>query len=532
MELAERKKEILEKISFKMELQNLDKEHHKNKEFLIEVLFTNTEIQDESSFFTIGHTSRKKKKKDITTIEFPEDFVINFLFERTQYLKLIINSSDGKTSEVTINLAKVITSKLADLCVPVALLKQKKVDFQGNHFDQYSQHLVMKFERVTEFLDKIIPAFYVEYNFFIASQVATRLRYEIIIEKDNGDMKVVYKSNELMGKNPLHFSAATFYNRRELFEDNCAQKFVFEFYENDHYYGQAILPQEAMMKLLQSPPTSKGTPFAVTSEGKQLHATEANKSLIKLGSSKSNTNLSQQKSNKNLSKQSSNKKLEKVNPREFEMGRCYITFRENKRKKFYDLLMGGLNTAFDIAIDFTSSNGDPGHDNSLHTLKLEHNKYAKAVTSCGNILKEYDDDQLFPVYGFGGRPEGGKEVSHCFNLNNLRDARIDGMDKVIYTYLDMIKTIQFVGPTYFHPVLKAVLDSIKKEIKKGNKNHNPLTYHVCLILTDGKVDDMNETIEILIEAAKYPISVIIVGIGSDDFIKMETLGKSNILLLN
>ncbi len=37
-----------------------------------------------------------------------------------------------------------------------------------------------------------------------------------------------------------------------------------------------------------------------------------------------------------------------------------------------------------------SSNGDPSHEESLHTLKLDNNKYRKAIISCGNILKEYD----------------------------------------------------------------------------------------------------------------------------------------------
>jgi len=98
------------------------------------------------------------------------------------------------------------------------------------------------------------------------------------------------------------------------------------------------------------------------------------------------------------------------------------------------------------------------------------------------------------------------------------------MDEVINSYLNSLKTVQLVGPTYFQHVLKTVTDTIKKEMK-AQKKGDPLTYHVCLMLTDGKIEDMNETIEALIEAAKLPISVIIVGIGNDDFGKMETLGK-------
>ena len=78
------------------------------------------------------------------------------------------------------------------------------------------------------------------------------------------------------------------------------------------------------------------------------------------------------------------------------LGKISITYRENTKQKFYNLFSGGLRIACDIAVDYTSSNLDPSLENSLHTLKLENNHYAKAIKSCGNILKDYDDDQQFP----------------------------------------------------------------------------------------------------------------------------------------
>ena len=104
------------------------------------------------------------------------------------------------------------------------------------------------------------------------------------------------------------------------------------------------------------------------------------------------------------------------------------------------------------------------------------------------------------------------------------------MDNVIQTYVDSLKQVQLVGPTYFTPILKTVVESIKKEMK-GLKPKDPLIYHVCLLLTDGKIDDMNETQEMLIEAAKLPMSVIIVGVGSADFGKMVTLGNIIVYLI-
>ena len=44
-----------------------------------------------------------------------------------------------------------------------------------------------------------------------------------------------------------------------------------------------------------------------------------------------------------------------------------------------------------------------------------------------------------------------------------------------------------------------------------------------MILTDGLINDMDETIDALVEASYLPISVIIIGIGYGDFGNMDIL---------
>ena len=44
-----------------------------------------------------------------------------------------------------------------------------------------------------------------------------------------------------------------------------------------------------------------------------------------------------------------------------------------------------------------------------------------------------------------------------------------------------------------------------------------------MILTDGIIEDMDETVNALVEASYLPISVIIIGIGNADFSNMDTL---------
>jgi hypothetical protein len=48
-------------------------------------------------------------------------------------------------------------------------------------------------------------------------------------------------------------------------------------------------------------------------------------------------------------------------------------------------------------------------------------------------------------------------------------------------------------------------------------------YTVLLILTDGGIDDMSETIKLLDFANDLPLSVIIVGVGCDKFKELRTL---------
>lgn len=48
-------------------------------------------------------------------------------------------------------------------------------------------------------------------------------------------------------------------------------------------------------------------------------------------------------------------------------------------------------------------------------------------------------------------------------------------------------------------------------------------YTVCLILTDGIINDLDATIDEVVRGSILPISIIIVGIGNADFDQMEAL---------
>ena len=175
----------------------------------------------------------------------------------------------------------------------------------------------------------------------------------------------------------------------------------------------------------------------------------------------------------------------------------------------------------EIAIDYTLSNEIENTPSLHHKNGEEQNDYEKAIRSCVNIIANYDSDQLFPVYGFGGIPPSKKEVSHCFNVNfSENDPNIKGIDNVIKFYKESLDNIKLYSPTYFEDVIRKVISNIKNNLE-NRPEQNP--YYILMILTDGIINDMDKTIDAIIEGSKLPFSIIIIGIGNADFTNMEIL---------
>jgi len=197
--------------------------------------------------------------------------------------------------------------------------------------------------------------------------------------------------------------------------------------------------------------------------------------------------------------------------------------------KFLDYLQGGLRLGLIIGVDFTASNGDPYHKQSLHCVTTkELNSYEKAIKSCGDIVAYYDYDHLFPVFGFGAKIVGsGPVVNHCFNLNFKQDPNIYLINNILIEYRSVLeqKKITLFGPTLFAPI-------INKAIEITRENPNEDNYQILMILTDGVINDMPETINALVEASFMAISVIIIGIGDADFTNMNILDADQEPLIN
>lgn len=125
------------------------------------------------------------------------------------------------------------------------------------------------------------------------------------------------------------------------------------------------------------------------------------------------------------------------------------------------------------------------------------------------------------MYGFGGFSSalGYKQTSHCFPLTgDLDNPSVTGCEGVMELYSDTIKKIKMSGPTYFAPVIRECVNQVREEFEEGR-----YMYSILMMLTDGSICDMEETMRVIEEAASLPISLIIIGLGEEDYSSMEVL---------
>ena len=198
----------------------------------------------------------------------------------------------------------------------------------------------------------------------------------------------------------------------------------------------------------------------------------------------------------------------------------------NKRtiKRFVDYIYSGMQIGMICAVDFTGSNGNVTDPRSLHYIKsVEPNQYEQSIRASAGIVAYYDNDKLFPCYGFGAEYNG--EISHCFNLTLTNQSEVENVDGILRAYKNAINQVVLSGPTYFSPVIYKTIEDIKSKRAENN-------YYILLIITDGQITDEDQTKKAIIEASVLPLSIIIVGVGSANFVSMSRLDGDETPLLD
>lgn len=220
--------------------------------------------------------------------------------------------------------------------------------------------------------------------------------------------------------------------------------------------------------------------------------------------------------------ESTNQSLDLIDSKKKNVGKIIINEVNLQQKfSFYDYIHGGIQLNLITAIDFTASNRDPRDPRSLHYLAMSgdsFNQYQQCIKSVGEILCPYDTDQLFPVLGFGAKIGGQMQAQHCFPLTfNPQAPCVQGLSGILGAYQNALMQVQLSGPTLFAPIIRYASQLSVQSFQESR------TYTILLMITDGIINDMQDTCDAIVDAGRLPLSIIIVGVGNADFSAMDVL---------
>lgn len=187
------------------------------------------------------------------------------------------------------------------------------------------------------------------------------------------------------------------------------------------------------------------------------------------------------------------------------------------KRTFLDYIKEGMQIHMGIAIDFSKFN------ESLHKIyENKMNRYEEAIKFCGDIVAYYDNNQLFPVWGLGAENIPKEFNKMCFPINFNENPNVEKIDGVLAEYKKCLNKITLSEKAQFSPVIKNFIEMI--ESNKDNDNN----YYILLLLTGGKYDDREKTIDSIVKASKLPMSIIIVGLYD---LQAQTNGQFDIVYM-
>ncbi|NXU62283.1 CPNE2 protein, partial [Horornis vulcanius] len=97
---------------------------------------------------------------------------------------------------------------------------------------------------------------------------------------------------------------------------------------------------------------------------------------------------------------------------------------------------------------------------------------------------------------------------------------VAGIQGILDAYCQILLRIQLYGPTNFFPVTNHVARFAARSLQQ----RTAAQYFILLIITDGKITDLDQTRQAIVNGSKLPMSIIIVG--EADFKAMDFLSSS------
>lgn len=169
-----------------------------------------------------------------------------------------------------------------------------------------------------------------------------------------------------------------------------------------------------------------------------------------------------------------------------------------------------------IGIDYTRSNNYTGKKTfggrSLHYIDQSYqiqNPYQHVIQLIGSMLARFDDDQIIPTFGFGDMTTTNQRV-FSFTGCHGHPAPV-GVEEVLTRYNEITPHLNLAGPTNFAPLIERAINIVKQT----------MAFHILLIVADGQVTNEAETISSIVHASKYPLVIVMVGVGDGPWDMME-----------
>lgn len=120
--------------------------------------------------------------------------------------------------------------------------------------------------------------------------------------------------------------------------------------------------------------------------------------------------------------------------------------------------------------------------------------YYDLLFSMGRTLSVFDDDGLIPCFGFGDATTKDTGVFPFFP-----DRPCNGFEEVLMRYAEIAPHVKLAGPTSFAPLIRETINIVRETRE----------YHILIIIADGQVTKPRDTIDAIVEASNYPISISI-----------------------
>jgi len=178
--------------------------------------------------------------------------------------------------------------------------------------------------------------------------------------------------------------------------------------------------------------------------------------------------------------------------------------------------------AFVLGIDFSVYNDYPHNIKNLHTIdKKGRSPYLQALQEISKVIWGQDTDGKIPCFGFGGRPSfpeySTEQVNHLIPISgNKHKMSILSPDHLIESYKNARKYIDPMEKASVLEIMKLVKDWATRDLKAN-------IYYVMVVLTAGHIDELQPTIDLLVDLAQLPVSIVLVGIGDYNFSTLEKL---------